>query len=74
MKKIGKQVLFLETGKGNPRNGEGAFIRLKNGDILYAYTSYMGEDWADDAPARICACISGDEGEHWGEYAQPLLL
>ena len=67
MKKIGRQVLFLETGKGNPRNGEGAFIRLKNGDILYAYTSYMGEDWADDAPARICACISSDEGEHWGE-------
>ena len=67
MKKIGKQVLFLETGKENPRNGEGAFIRLKNGDILYAYTSYIGGDWADEAPAQICACISSDEGEHWGE-------
>lgn len=66
MKKIGKQVLFLETGKGNPRNGEGAFIRLKNGDIMHAYTEYFGDDWADHARAHICACISCDEGESWG--------
>ncbi len=26
MKKIGKQVLFLETGERNPRNGEGGFL------------------------------------------------
>ena len=67
MKKIGKEVLFLETGKGNPRNGEGTFIRLENGDIMYAYTEYFGDDWADHAAAHICACISGDEGESWGE-------
>ena len=34
MKKIGKQVLFLSTSEGNPRNGEGSFIRLKDGAIL----------------------------------------
>ena len=67
MKKIGKQVLFLETGKGNPRNGEGAFIRLKNGDIMHAYTEYYGEDWTDHAIAHICACVSSDEGETFGE-------
>ena len=67
MKKIGKQVLFLETGKGNPRNGEGAFVRLKNGDILYAYTEYFGDDWADHTIAHICACTSSDEGETWSE-------
>ena len=67
MKTIGKQTLFLETSEGNPRNGEGAFIRLKNGDILYAYTEYFGDDWADHATAHICACISHDEGESWGE-------
>ena len=71
MKKIGKQVLFLETGAENPRNGEGAFIRLKNGDILYAYTAYFGSEWADHAPAHICACISHDEGESWDK---PFLL
>ena len=67
MKKVGKQVLFLETGKGNPRNGEGSFIRLKNGDILHAYTEYFGDDWTDHAIAHICACISSDEGESWSE-------
>lgn len=67
MKKVGKQVLFLETGKGNPRNGEGSFIRLKNGDILHAYTEYFGDDWADHAIAHICACTSSDEGETWSD-------
>ena len=67
MKKIGKQTLFLETGKGNPRNGEGSFVRLKNGNVLYAYTEYYGEDWADHATAHICACVSSDEGESWGK-------
>lgn len=65
MKAIGKQVLFLQTGEKNSRNGEGSFIRLKNGDILYAYTEYFGDDWADHATAHICACISHDEGEHF---------
>ena len=65
MKKIGKQVLMLTTGEGNPRNGEGAFVRLNNGVIMYAYTEYYGVDWCDDAPARICVCCSSDEGESW---------
>ena len=38
MKKIGREVLFLTAGEGNPRNGEGAFIRLSDGRILYAFT------------------------------------
>ena len=39
MKKVGRPVLFLATGPNNPRNGEGAFIRLKDGSILFAYTA-----------------------------------
>lgn len=65
MKKIGKQVLMLETGEENPRNGEGTFIRLKNGVIMHAYTDYYGKEWCDDAIARISACYSSDEGESW---------
>ena len=38
MKKIGKEVLFLDTREGHPRNGEGTLINLKNGDILYLFT------------------------------------
>lgn len=65
MKKIGKEVLFLNTGERNPRNGEGAMIRLKDGRILYAYTQYYGDSWADHATARVAAYYSADEGETW---------
>lgn len=65
MKKIGREVLFLSTGENNPRNGEGAFIRLKDGSIMYAYTAYYGDDWNDHCSANISAYISQDEGESW---------
>ena len=65
MKKVGRPVLFLATGPNNPRNGEGAFIRLKNGSILFAYTAYYGDDWNDHCSANISAYISRDEGETW---------
>ena len=67
MKKIGKQVLFIGTEENNPRNGEGAFIRLNDGGIMYAYTEYIGNSWFDHANARITAVYSYDEGETWSE-------
>ena len=67
MKKIGKEVCFLKTGKENPRNGEGSFIRLSDSRIMYAFTEYYGDDWNDHATARISACYSSDEGESWSE-------
>ena len=67
MKKIGRQVLWLGTGGENSRNGEGAFIRLKDGSILYGYTEYLTKNWADHATARIAGVISRDEGETWSE-------
>lgn len=65
MKKIGKEVHMLSTGKDNPRNGEGSFLRLKDGRIIYAYTKYYGDDWIDHATAKIAYCYSDDEGETW---------
>ena len=67
MKKIGKEVLFLPAKDNNPRNGEGAFVRLNDGAILFGYTEYIGDDWEDDATARISAVVSCDEGETWSE-------
>lgn len=75
MKKVGREVLFLAAEKGpkqpgkvwNTRNGESAFIRLLNGDILFAYTEYWDDSRADDANACIAALISHDEGETFGE-------
>lgn len=67
MKKIGKEVHFIKTKESNPRNGEGTFIRLKDGRIMHMYTEYYGTGWADDAIAHLCACYSSDEGENWSE-------
>ena len=68
MKKIGKQVHFLPTGDVVKRAGEGAFVRLKDGRILYAYTEYIGAGNEDADPARISAVFSSDEGESWGGH------
>ncbi len=67
MKKIGKEVLFLGTSERNPRNGEGAFIRLKNGLIMFGFTEFTGDDWEDDTIAHISCVFSSDEGETWSE-------
>ena len=71
LKKVGKQVAFLSTSKDNARNGEGSFVRLKDGSILYAYNKYIGSNYADDGVAELYAVRSDDEGESWSE---PFLL
>lgn len=64
-KLTGREVLFLHTDKKTPRNGEGTFLRLKNGAILFVYTKFSGCDWHDEASADIAALTSFDEGETW---------
>ena len=65
MKKIGRRTCLLATGEENPRNGEGAFIRLTDGRILYGFTEYIGDRWNDHAHARLTGIVSADEGETW---------
>ena len=65
MKKIGHETLFLQTSKNNPRMGESAFARLKDGRICLAFTDYYGDDGDDHGTARISACFSSNEGETW---------
>ncbi len=67
MKKIGKETLLLGCGENNPRNGEGAFIRLNDGRILYAFARFDGDGGNDHHSAYIAACYSSDEGETWSE-------
>lgn len=67
MKKIGKEVLFLSTSQENLRNGEGSFIRLKDGSILFGFTEYIGSSWDDHAEARLSFVISHDQGETWSD-------
>lgn len=65
MKKIGTEKLLLSHSENNLRNGEGAFLRLKDGRIMYAYTKYNGTGGADHDTAYIAAVYSSDEGETW---------
>ena len=53
----GKIVCELRPSENNKRNSEGAFIQLKNGDIMFAYSRYRGGD-RDHDPADIYAVIS----------------
>jgi len=57
----------LPPVKGNPRNSEGAFLRGKNGEILFAYSRYHGESNHDHAACDIALIVSRDEGESWSE-------
>ena len=67
MRKIGRQVHFVPTSENNLRNGEGSFIRLRNGSIMFVYTEFYGDDWEDEATARFVSIFSDDEGETWRE-------
>lgn len=57
----------LPPSENNPRNSEGAFLRGKNGEILFAYSRYKGESFLDHAACDIALITSDDEGEHWSE-------
>ena len=66
-KLIGREVLFLHTTKDTPRNGEGSFIRLNDGRIMFSYTRFSGGEWEDDDPASLATIYSSDDGENWSE-------
>lgn len=59
----GRIILDLPPGENNPRNSEGAFITLKNGTIMFAYSRYDGDKGNDDASAYVAALYSYDGGE-----------
>ncbi len=68
---LGKIVCELPPTKENRRNSEGAFVTLKNGDILFGFSYYKGKSWADDADADIYAIVSKDSGN---SFSEPFLL
>ena len=62
-----KIIRDFAPSKDNNRNSEGAFITLKNGNIMFAYSRYGGEGDDDGAAADIYASVSVDGGESFGE-------
>lgn len=67
-----KLVCDIAPKAGNPRNSEGAFLRAPNGDILFAYSCYIGDSWHDHAACNIAMIRSSDEGETWSE--EPVII
>lgn len=67
MEKIGRQVHFIPATENISRIGEGSFIRLNNGCILFGYTEFNSCGREDEDVARIAGIISNDEGESWSE-------
>ncbi|MFW6154446.1 MAG: sialidase family protein [Planctomycetota bacterium] len=58
-------VLDLPHGPDHPRNSEGAFVTLADGRLLFAWSRYRGDDWADHAGADIVGRFSSDDGRTW---------
>ena len=60
-----KIALELKPGPDNPRNSEGAFMPLKDGRIMFAYSRYYGTSSSDHATADIAVRYSSDKGATW---------
>ena len=67
MKVIGKRVHVIPPVEKNPRNGEGDFVRLPDGRIMFAYSEYYTSEMDDHGPSQITAVFSSDEGESFGD-------
>lgn len=61
----GSIVLDLPPGINNSRNGEGDFLTLEDGRILFIYTRFLGEEVSDHAPAQLMSRQSKDGGKTW---------
>ena len=69
---VPETVLNLDPGPGNPRNSEGAFLQLRDGRILFAYTHFTGNA-SDEGTAHIAARFSSDNGVTWTQEDQTIL-
>jgi hypothetical protein len=58
----GRIIIDFPPGENNPRNSEGAFLTLKDGTIMFAYSRFRGNHWGDDMDADIVAVYSYDNG------------
>ena len=60
-------VLDRKGSYENMRNGEGAFLTLKDGRILFAYSRYRDHGNSDDHTADIGSMISSDGGKSFAD-------
>lgn len=65
-------VLHLAPGPSNPRNSEGDFIRLTNGQWVFVYTRFTAGTSDHDA-ADLVSRMSDDDGKTWSRDDQVVL-
>lgn len=66
---LGRVVLELAPDRenNNPRNSEGAFLQLSNGEIIFVYSRFKGISGEDHAATDLVLLRSKDGGESFGE-------
>lgn len=58
---------ILGPRPGNPRNSEGAFITLNDGNLAFFYSAFRGQTARDYTTADIARIVSFDKGITWSE-------
>ena len=68
-RELGKVVaeLIPSMERKNPRNSEGAFLSLKNGQVMFVYSRFKGDGCEDWGVSDICAVMSPDGGRSFGQ-------
>lgn len=64
---LGEVTASMGPGPDNPRNSEGTFLELADGEILFVYSRFRGNSGADHAFADLGLIRSRDGGRTWGE-------
>lgn len=64
---LGTITAELGPKPDNPRNSEGTFVRLPDGELLFVYSRFRGDSSADHAFADLSLMRSQDDGRTWTE-------
>lgn len=59
--------LIIPTSHNNPRNSEGDFISLNDGQIMFIYSRFIGNNGSDFTSAVLAARFSNDDGRTWSK-------
>ena len=59
-----RKIVLLPPGPENPRNSEGDFIQLRDGQVLFVYSHFTGGR-SDHAKAYLAGRYSRDGGATW---------
>lgn len=68
-----QRPLRLTISQDNPRNSEGAFVRLTDGRILLVYTRFTAGKGGDHDPSVLAGRFSADGGATWTDQDVTIL-